>query len=129
MRISDWSSDVCSSDLHSQHGATPQAAHAGMEMTGTALPAGDAPAPPPPSDHYADRLFPKAEMDRARAKSMREQGGRTFYQVMFNLAEYQARAGRAGYRWDGEAFVGGAIHLFWHKSEGPGAFGDRLGTP
>src|SRR3546814_2171149 len=56
---------------HSQHGATPQAAHAGMEMTGTALPAGDAPAPPPPSDHYADRLFPKAEMDRARAKSMR----------------------------------------------------------
>ncbi|AMG76503.1 copper resistance protein B [Sphingopyxis granuli] len=111
---------------HSQHGATPQAAHAGMEMTGTALPAGDAPAPPPPSDHYADRLFPKVEMDRARAKSMREQGGRTVYQVMFNLAEYQARAGRDGYRWDGEAFVGGDINRFWLKSEGEGAFGDRL---
>lgn len=111
---------------HSEHGATPQAAHAGMEMTGTALPAGDAPAPPPPSDHYADRLFPKIEMDRARNKSMREQGGRTVYQVMFNLAEYQARAGRDGYRWDGEAFVGGDINRLWLKSEGEGAFGDRL---
>ena len=111
---------------HSQPGATPQVAHAGMEMTGTALSAGDAPAPPPPSDHYADRLFPKAEMDRARDKSMREQGGRTVYQVMFNLAEYQARAGRDGYRWDGEAFVGGDINRLWLKSEGEGSFGDRL---
>src|SRR3546814_13194811 len=109
MRISDWSSDVCSSDLaptkpdeamkgmnqasmpgmdmappasatqssqsmpnmdmqdHSQHGATPQAAHAGMEMTGTALPAGDAPAPPPPSDHYAHRLSPRSD-DRREGK-------------------------------------------------------------
>src|SRR3546814_13128123 len=57
---------------------------------------------------------------------MREQGGRTVYQVMFNLAEYQARAGRDGYRWDGEAFVGGDINRFWLKSEGEGAFGDRL---
>src|SRR3546814_16204683 len=45
---------------------------------------------------------------------------------MFNLAEYQARAGREGYRWDGEAFVGGDINRFWLKSEGEGAFGDRL---
>src|SRR3546814_2994165 len=92
MLISDWISDVCSSDL----------------------------------EQYADRVFPKAEVDRARAKSMREQGGRTVYQVMFNLAEYQARAGRDGYRWDGEAFVGGDINRFWLKSEGEGAFGDRL---
>lgn len=111
---------------HNQPGATPQAAHAGMEMSGTALPAGEAPAPPPPSDHYADRLFSKADMDRARDKSMREQGGRTVYQVMFNLAEYQARAGRDGYRWDGEAFVGGDINRLWLKSEGEGSFGDRL---
>src|SRR3546814_17839801 len=72
------------------------------------------------------RSFPKAEIDRARAKSMGEQGGRTVYQGMFNLAEYQARAGRDGYRWDGEAFVGGDINRFWLKSEGEGAFGDRL---
>lgn len=110
---------------HSQHGAAPQA-HGGMEMTGTALPAGDAPAPPPPADHYADRQFPPGEMARARAQMMREQGGRTFSQIMFNLAEVQARAGRDGYRWNGEAWIGGDIGRLWLKSEGAGAFGDRL---
>lgn len=111
---------------HSRHGALPQAEHGGMEMTGTALPAGDAPAPPPPMDHYADRQFPKDEMARARDRMMREQGGQTFYQVMFNLAEYRARQGRDGYHWDGEAFVGGDINRLWLKSEGEGAFGESL---
>src|SRR3546814_16805691 len=78
---------------HSQHGATPQAAHAGMDMTGTALPAGDAPAPPPPSDPYADRLFPKAEMDRAPAKTLPEQERHTVSPVMLNMAAHPARSG------------------------------------
>ena len=103
---------------HSQHG--------GMQMTGTALPAGDAPAPRPPMDHYADRQFPKDEMARSRERMMREQGGQTFYQVMFNLAEYRAHQGRDGYHWDGEAFVGGDINRLWLKSEGEGAFGEAL---
>lgn len=111
---------------HSQHGTAPAEAHGGMEMTGTALPAGDSPAPPPPMDHYADRQFPKDEMARARARMMREQGGQTFHQVMFNLAEYRAHQGRDGYHWDGEAFVGGDISRLWLKSEGEGAFGDAL---
>jgi copper resistance protein B len=111
---------------HSQHGTVPQGEHGGMEMTGTALPAGDAPAPPPPMEHYADRQFPKDEMARARERMMREQGGQTFYQVMFNLAEYRARQGRDGYHWDGEAFVGGDINRLWLKSEGEGSFGETL---
>ena len=53
---------------------------------------------------------------------MFEQGGQPFYQVMFNLAEYQARQGRDGYRWDGEAWFGGDINRLWLKSEGEGAF-------
>lgn len=110
---------------HSQHDATPQA-HGGMEMIGTALPAGDAPAPPPPADHYADRQFPKDEMAQARERMMREQGGQTFHQIMFNLAEYRARQGRDGYHWDGEAFVGGDIDRLWLKSEGEGTFGDGI---
>lgn len=108
---------------HSQHGAAPPARHGGMEMTGTALPAGDAPAPPPPMDHFADRQFPQDEMARARDRMMREQGGQTFYQVMFNLAEYRVRQDRDGYHWDGEVFVGGDIDRLWLKSEGEGAFG------
>jgi copper resistance protein B len=91
-------------------------------MTGTALPAGDAPAPRPPTDHYADRQYPPDEMARARDAMMHESGRQTFYQLMFNLAEYQARRGGDGYRWDGEAWVGGDIDRLWLKSEGEGAF-------
>lgn len=93
----------------------------GMEQTGTALSAGNAPAPAPPMDHYADRQFAPADMAKARHDMMFEQGGQPFYQVMFNLAEYQARQGRDGYRWDGEAWFGGDINRLWLKSEGEGA--------
>lgn len=93
----------------------------GMEQTGTALSAGNAPAPAPPMDHYADRQFAPADMAKARHDMMFEQGGQPFYQVMFNLAEYQARQGRDGYRWDGEAWFGGDINRLWLKSQGEGA--------
>ena len=102
--------------------AMPSGPMSGMEMTGTALPAGDSPAPPAPSDHYADRFFPAATMSRARGDMMREQGGRPFSQVMFNLAEYQVRNGRDGYRWDGEGWFGGDINRLTVKTEGGGTF-------
>jgi copper resistance protein B len=107
-------------DMDMSHGAMP-----GMQTnapTGTDLPAGHAPAPPPPTDHYADRTFPVAAMTRARNEMMHEEGGQAFYQVMFNLAEVQVRDGRDGYRWDGEAWVGGDINRLVIKSEGEGAF-------
>lgn len=94
----------------------------GMAMTGTALPAGDAPPPPRPMDHYADRQFPASEMTRARQEMMRENGGRNFSQVMFNLAEVQIRNGRDGYRWDGEGWFGGDINRLTVKTEGEGVF-------
>lgn len=94
----------------------------GMEMTGTALPAGSAPAPKPPMDHYADRQFPPGDMERSRIEMMHEQGGQAFYQVMFNLAEVQVREGRDTYRWDGEAWFGGDINRLTIKSEGEGVF-------
>ncbi len=102
--------------------AMPGGSMAGMEMTGTALPAGDAPAPPAPTDHYADRLFPTTEMSRSRRDMMREQGGRPFGTVLFNLAEYQVRNGRDGYRWDGEGWFGGDINRLTVKTEGEGTF-------
>lgn len=100
----------------------PSAAMPGMAQTGTALPAGDAPAPPAPGDHYADRYFPSAEMSRSRRDMMREQGGRPFGTVLFNLAEYQVRNGRDGYRWDGEGWFGGDINRLTVKTEGEGTF-------
>lgn len=89
--------------------------------TDTAQPAGDAAAPPPPSDHYADRFFPAAEMERSRLAMMREQGGQRLATVLFNLAEYQPHPSGDGYRWDGEAWFGGDIHRLTIKSEGEGA--------
>jgi copper resistance protein B len=115
-------------DMSSAHDGHDMSTMPEMAQTGTALPAGDAPAPPPPMDHYADRFFPASEMSRSRAAMMREQGGQTLYQVMFNLAEYQARAGGDGYRWDGEAFVGGDINRLWLKSEGEGVFREGVET-
>ena len=56
----------------------------------------------------------------------REHGGMTVYQILFNLAEYQARKGGDGYRWDGEAWIGGDINRFTLKSEGEGTFGKPL---
>lgn len=116
-------------------GASPPADHdmsamPGMDKStmpehntgGTALPPGSAPAPAPPADHYADRVFPPADMVRARADFRREHGGGTFHQIIFNLAEYQARKGGDGFRWDGEAWIGGDINRLVLKSEGEGAF-------
>lgn len=114
------------SDPHAGH---DMSAMPGMDVAappeqatgGTALPAGNAAAPSPPTDHYADRIFPPAEMARVRDALTREHGGSTFHQVMFNLAEYQARKRGDGYRWDGEAWFGGDIDRLVLKSEGEGA--------
>jgi copper resistance protein B len=92
--------------------------------SGPALPAGSAPAPAPPTDNYADRDYDKADMDRARAAMMKEQGGQSLYLVMLNLAEIQLYRGQAGYRWDGEAWFGGDINRLTLKSEGGGSFRD-----
>lgn len=110
--------------------AAPAGEHAGHDMTampatqqtGTNLPAGDAPAPALPGDHYADRVYSPAEMARARHEMMKEEGAQTFSLIMFNLAEYNARNGRDGYRWDAEGWFGGDINRFVVKSEGEGAF-------
>ncbi|MGX7926435.1 copper resistance protein B [Tsuneonella sp. HG094] len=93
---------------------------------GTDLPPGDAPAPPPPSDWYADRVFSKAEMDHARHAMMGDHGTVSFGTIAFNLAEYQARKGGDGYRWDAEGWLGGDIDRVVVKSEGEGTFGEAI---
>jgi copper resistance protein B len=134
MSMPEGASKPAEANSPMDHGAMPEAIqsaprddHAGHGMSGmatsasgAALAAGDSPAPNPPMDHYADRQFPESEMARARDQMMREEGGQTFYQVMFNLAEYQARQGNNGYRWDGEAWFGGDINRLTVKTEGEG---------
>lgn len=78
--------------------------------SGTDLPPGDAPAPPPPGDWYADRIFPKGAMEHSRHAMMKESGGLSVGFISLNLAEYQARKGSDGLRWEGEAWYGGDIN-------------------
>ena len=48
--------------------------------------------------------------------------------VMANLAEYQSAPGGGGYRWEGEAWIGGDINRFVVKSEGDGSRRNGLGA-
>ena len=87
---------------------------------------GAEPAPPLPTDHAADGVFDPAAMARARAQLQFEHGGSVLSKVMVNLGEYQVHDGENGYRWEGEAWVGGDLNRFVVKTEGEGA--DELET-
>lgn len=105
----------------------PHAGHAmGHGAGGTALPAGQGAPPPPPDDSWADRTFDPAAMADARARLKAEHGAMKIATLTFNLAEYQARKGRDGYRWDGELWYGGDINRFVMRTEGEGGFGDGV---
>jgi len=93
---------------------------------GTDLKPGNAPAPAPSATLAASSYYGEAAMSDANRDLRREHGGMTYYQVLFNLAEYQARKGGDGYRWDGEAWIGGDINRLTLKSEGEGIFGKPL---
>ena len=105
-------------------GAQPMATTAGHGSGGTALPAGDAPAPAASEATYADGVWGRDAMLGSRRMLRSEHGGGTFSQIMFNLAEVQVREGRDGYRWDGEGWFGGDINRLVIKSEGSGSFGE-----
>jgi copper resistance protein B len=84
-------------------------------------PAGEQPAPAAITDHAADRDYDPAAMAAARATLRQEHGGAALSQVMLNLAEYQARPGGGGYRWEGQASRGGDINRLLLTSEGEGS--------
>lgn len=113
----------------SQLEPAPSNPHAGHDMS--AMPAdsggeiGNAPAPTPPEDHAADAYFDPAEMARSRDTLRREHGAFNGSMILFDLAEYQARPGGDGYRWEGEAWFGGDIDRLLVKSEGEGTFGEN----
>jgi copper resistance protein B len=116
-------------DPHAGHAMPAQPtgmAHAGMDMTpaGTDQPAGNAPAPAPQAGLAALRYHDAAAMQAADRRLRREHGGMTYRQLLFNIAEYRPQGD--GYRWDGEAWIGGDIHRLTLKSEGEGRFGGRL---
>lgn len=82
--------------------------------------------PPGATDHAADRVYDPAAMAAAREQLRVEHGGMAVSKVMANLLEHQSRSGGDGYRWEGEAWVGGDLHRLVIKSEGEGAVRGRV---
>lgn len=113
-------------------GAMDHSGHdmAGMDMSGDAAPApaaddtpGNAAPPPGPTDHPADRFFPQARMDAARAGLMTE-GKWTGSAVMVDRLEYRAGSGHEGYAWKGSAWYGSELDKLVIATEGEGLFGE-----
>ncbi|WP_156022470.1 copper resistance protein B [Sphingobium indicum] len=114
---------------HDMHGMKampiPEAAPNDKEgRIGTDLEPGNAPPPPVAGDRAADTYFGPAAMAEAQSALLGEHGGMKFHKVLFNIAEYQARNGRDGYRWDASAWFGGDIDRLALESEGEGNFGE-----
>lgn len=102
---------------HSQHDA------ASLPTAETEEPeVGNVPAPPVPSDHAADRIYPADRMERARKALVNESRFSTFT-VMVDQLEYRAVGGRGGYGWEGDAWYGGDTDRLAITTEGEGEFG------
>src|SRR5215207_7043353 len=97
-------------DPHAGHATTQQPApdpHAGHDMGAASAEAaeiGNAAPPAPPKDHAADAVWGAGEMAGARRTLRRENGAFTGSMLLVDLAEYQLRRGRDGYRLEGEAW-------------------------
>ncbi len=88
---------------------------------------GNDPAPEPPADHAADGIFDPSAMEAAREQLRREHGRSLISKVMVNLGEYRVQdEGDQGYRWEGEARIGGNINRLVLKSEGEGIVSSGL---
>lgn len=105
------------------HAGHDMSAMPGMAMPATAEEIGTAPAPAPPTDHAADAIWGAAAQAPSREILRREHGAFQGSMILFNLAEYQARKGGDGYRWEGEGWFGGDVDRFVVKTEGEADFG------
>jgi copper resistance protein B len=75
---------------------------------------------PGAGDHAADRYFDPKVMAHAREMMREEMGDMRFSKVMLNVGEYLPDSRGDGYRWAGQAWVGGDIHRLVLRSEGEG---------
>ena len=130
-------------ETQADHGGMPgmpmpaqgQAGHGGHVMAGMDMPAaprgtdlapGNAPPPPVQPGRPADRYYDPGVMAEAEMALLNSHGSMVFHQFLANLAEYQVRNGKNGYRWDGELWVGGDLNRLVVKSEGEASFKDRV---
>lgn len=74
----------------------------------------------------ADAIWGADAMAASR-KSLRDtHGDFPVFWFQGDRLEYQSRAGDDGYLWDIQGYYGGPTSRLWFKSEGEGAFGERI---
>jgi copper resistance protein B len=74
----------------------------------------------------ADAIWGADAMAASR-KSLRDtHGDFPVFWFQGDRLEYQSRAGDDGYLWDVQGYYGGPTSRLWFKSEGEGAFGERI---
>lgn len=116
-------------DIQQEETDTHSMDHGGMTDARPDEAVGDEQAPDPPLDHAADGVFDPAEMQKARDQLRREHGRSLISKVMLNIGEYRVQGnGEDGYRWEGEARLGGNINRLVLKSEGEGGVQSGLDT-
>jgi len=98
-------------------GGEPDAASTQVNEPGNSAP------PPVPADHAADRYFPKARMEAARA-ALSAEGRWTGSAVIVDKAEVRVGSGGEGFAWEGHAWYGGDRDKLVIATEGEGAFGE-----
>src|SRR5690606_15189805 len=100
-------------DPHAEHGTTaaPQPAPASI---------GDTQA------NAADLYFDPEVMARARQQLLHDNGGMRTHAILLEQLEVGFGDDEETYAWHVQGWYGGAIHRFWWKTEGEGAFDDEL---
>jgi copper resistance protein B len=107
--------------------------HSGMDHGGaaSASPGPDMETPPPAEagsgpPRAADAIWGAEAMRASRADLQRSHGDFPVYWFQGDRFETQVRDGRDRYLWDVQGYYGGPTNRFWFKSEGEGAFGERI---
>ena len=109
--------------------------HAAMGHT-TAAPEDVSPGPmmetPPPPEagsgppRAADAIWGKEAMEPERERERKMHGDFPVLWVQADRLEAQVRDGADGILWDVQGYYGGTTSKLWFKSEGEGAFGEKL---
>lgn len=102
------------------HGAPQDASPGPIEET-----------PPPPEagsgpPRAADAVWGAEAMRASRRDLQQTHGDFPLSWFQADRAEAQVRNGRNGYLWDVQGYYGTPTSRFWFKSEGEGAFGERI---
>lgn len=110
------------------HGAMGHGAGSGAALIS---PGPEMETPPPPEagsgpPRAADAIWGAEAMQASRQELQQTHGDFPVFWFQGDRLEAQVRDGADGYLWDLQGYYGGPTSRFWFKSEGEGAFGERI---